>query len=51
MLELVRKSAVIPRIPTKALFATGTMTAFVWLLAQDLIHPIVIYLLQLYLVF
>lgn len=51
MLESVRKSVAIPEIPTKALFSVGALGSFFWLLAHDLIHPLVIYLLQIYLTF
>jgi len=51
MLESVRKSVAIPQIPSKVLFSVGALGSFVWLVTQDLIHPIVIYALQLYLTF
>lgn len=51
MLESVRKSVAAPQIPAKVVFSAGTLGSFLWLLTQDLIHPIVIYLLQIYLVF
>lgn len=51
MLESVRKSVAIPWIPAKVLFSVGSLGSFAWLLAHDLIHPLAIYLLQLYLSF
>jgi hypothetical protein len=52
MLESVRKVVVaVPRIPARALLAVTTVGSFAWLLGQDLINPLVIYLLQLYLAF
>ena len=35
----------------KAVLSTGTIGSFAWLLAQDMINPFVVYLLQLYLAF
>lgn len=52
MLESVRNKTVpLPLVPAKLLFSVGSLGSFVWLLAHDLIHPLVIYLLQLYLTF
>ena len=52
MLESARNRVVaLPRIPTNALLSTGILASFGWLLYQNKIHPIVIYLLQLYLTF
>jgi len=51
MLESVRKSVAMPAVPAKALFSVGALGSFSWLLAHDLIHPLVIYLLQIYLTF
>lgn len=52
MLESARNRIVaLPRIPTQTLISAGVLTSFGWLLYQNKIHPIVIYLLQLYLTF
>jgi hypothetical protein len=51
MLESIRRSAAIPHIPVRTLLSVGTVMSFGWLLANDLIHPLVLYLLQLYLAF
>ena len=51
MLESIRRVVTVPEIPVKALLSVGTLISFVWLLGQDLIHPLAIYLLQLYLAF
>lgn len=52
MLESVRRREVaVPRVPTQVLLSAGTLASFVWLLLQDKIHPIVVYLLQIYLTF
>ena len=50
MLESVRKHAV-PYIPGKVLLSATTIASFGWLLAQDRIHPLVVWALQLYLSF
>lgn len=52
MLDSIRAaSAAVPRVPAGALFSVGTVASFGWLLANDLIHPVVIYLFELYLSF
>ena len=51
MLESVRKSIAMPAVPARTLFSVGALGSFGWLLAHDLIHPLVIYLLQIYLTF
>lgn len=53
MLESARKAIAIrvPGLPMKAAMSVGTIASFTWLLTQDLVHPFVIYLLQLYLAF
>lgn len=50
MLESVRKIAV-PYVPGKVLLSATTIASFAWLLAQDRIHPLVVWALQLYLSF
>lgn len=51
MLDSVRRTFAAPRISSKTVFAVGASASFVWLLAHDLVHPIVIYALELYLIF
>jgi hypothetical protein len=51
MLDSLRATLSIPRLPTRALLSAGTATAFGWLLANDQIHPVVTYLFELYLSF
>ena len=52
MLESIRRRVqTVPRVPAEALLSVGTLSSFVWLLLQNKIHPIVIYLLQVYLTF
>jgi hypothetical protein len=55
MIDLVRKHVAVPqvsgRVPGRVLLSVGTVASFGWLLAHDLIHPLVIYAFQLYLAF
>ncbi len=51
MLESIRKIAAFPRVPVLPLASIGVFVTFFWLLAQNDIHPFVIYLAQLYLTF
>ncbi|MGH9362829.1 MAG: hypothetical protein ACRD2T_13025 [Thermoanaerobaculia bacterium] len=53
MLQALRRhaAAAVPRVPARLLLSAGTLGSFVWLLAQDLIDPLVVYALQLYLSF
>jgi hypothetical protein len=51
MVESARKRIAIPQVPVKVLLSAGTLLSFAWLLSHDLIHPLVIYALQLYLAF
>ncbi len=52
MLESVRnRDVAVSKLPAQALFSAGTLLSFVWLLLQNKIHPIVVYLLQVYLTF
>lgn len=52
MLESVRRREVaVTRVPAQVLLSTATLASFVWLLLQNKIHPIVVYLLQIYLTF
>ncbi|HEX2224021.1 MAG TPA: hypothetical protein VHN15_07430 [Thermoanaerobaculia bacterium] len=51
MIDLARKHAAVPQIPVRVLLSLGTLASFGWLLANDQVHPLVIYALQLYLSF
>lgn len=52
MLESIRKNVVaLPKVPVQVLLSAGTIASFAWLLFQNKIHPLVIYLLQVYLTF
>lgn len=51
MLEAIRKAAVLPRVSTQAVIAAVTFAAFGWLLINDLVRPLAMLLLQLYLAF
>lgn len=52
MLESIRKSVIaLPRVPVQVLLSAGTIVSFAWLLTQNRIHPLVIYMLQVYLTF
>ncbi len=52
MLEFTRhRIAALPRVPAQVIFSAGTVASFGWMLFQDKIHPLAIYLLQVYLTF
>lgn len=52
MLESARnRDVAISGVPAQMLFAAATLSSFAWLLLQNKIHPIVVYLLQVYLTF
>jgi hypothetical protein len=51
MLDSVRKHIAVPQVPATTLFAVSTIASFLWLLSQDLVHPIVVYALEVYLSF
>jgi hypothetical protein len=51
MFDLVRKHVAIPHVPVRILLSVGTVAGFAGLLAHDMVHPLVIYALQLYLSF
>ncbi len=38
-------------LPVQVVLSAGTLLSFAWLLLQNKIHPIVVYLLQVYLTF
>lgn len=53
MLLSARKlvAVAVPRVAVKLSFSVASLAGFAWLLVQDRIHPVVVYLLQLYLAF
>lgn len=52
MLDSVRKhAAAIPHVPARAVWSIATLASFGWLLSQDMVHPLVIYVMQFYLTF
>ena len=51
MIESIRRSFAVPHIPTQHLLSAGTVVGFTWLLLQDAIHPLIVFLLQVYLTF
>jgi hypothetical protein len=46
-----RRVQELPQVPTQAVLSVGTLASFAWLLLHNKIHPVVIYLLQVYLTF
>lgn len=51
MLDSLRKTVAIPQVPVRYWAPAVSLTAFGSLLAHDVIHPVVVFLLQLYLAF
>lgn len=52
MLESARKYiGALPTVPAHVLLSAGTIASFGWLLLEDRVHPIFIYVLQIYLTF
>ena len=52
MLESARnRDVAISRVPAQGLLSAGILLSFAWLLLQGKVHPIVVYLLQVYLTF
>jgi len=51
MLGSLLKTLSVPHVPVRVVASAGVVSSFVWLLSQNLIHPLVIYLLELYLTF
>lgn len=52
MLESTRKNvAALPKVSVQMLLSVGTCASFFWLLLQDQVPPIVVYILQVYLTF
>ena len=51
MLQSIRRAVAFPQVPVQALAAVVSVLAFGWLLVNDLVQPIVILLLELFLTF
>lgn len=52
MLETTRRAvAIFPSFSIETLAAIGTISTFGWLLAHDLVRPIAVYLLEIFLTF
>ena len=51
MIESIRRALAFPRLPVQEIAAATTVLGFGWLLAHDLVQPIVIFMLELYLTF
>lgn len=51
MLDSLRKHVALPQVPALPTLSAVTLASFGMLLAYDLIHPIAVYLLKLYLMF
>lgn len=51
MLQSIRRAIALPQVPVQALAAVVSVLAFGWLLVNDLVQPIVIILLELFLTF
>lgn len=51
IMEFVRTRVVASEHAQQALLTATTVGSFSWFLLQDQIHPVVVYLLQLYLAF
>ena len=51
MFELVRKQALVSEAAIQLSLTVASVGSFFWLLLGDQIHPLVVYLLQVYLTF
>ena len=51
MHQTLRKYVAVPVLPVRQLVAAGTLMGFGWLLLQNQIPPLTVYLLELYLTF
>lgn len=49
MIQIAARQLAALRLPLDRLVGATTVTAFVWLLLNDRIHPVAVYLLELYL--
>jgi hypothetical protein len=51
MLETLRRTVALPKLRVDYVVSAATTLAFGWLLINDHVHPVAVYLLQLYLAF
>ena len=51
MIEAIRKSIALPRVPVDRVISVATIATFGWLLLNDQIHPLAVYILRFYLTF
>lgn len=51
MIRTLLQELVIPRFPVRVAASAGVVGSFVWLLAHDLVHPLAVYLLEIFLTF
>jgi hypothetical protein len=51
MIGTLLEKLAIPRLPVRVAASAGVIGSFVWLLAHDLLHPLVVYLLEIFLTF
>lgn len=51
MLGTLLKHLSIPHVPVRIAASAGVVGSFTWLLGHDLVHPLVVFLLELYLTF
>lgn len=51
MLATLRKHLTLVHLPVRPMASAGVVASFGWLLAHDLVHPLVVFLLELYLTF
>ena len=51
MLETIRRTVALPKLRVDYVATAVTTLAFGWLLINDHVHPVAVYLLQLYLAF
>jgi hypothetical protein len=49
MLQVAARQLASLRLPVDRIVGLATVSAFFWLLAQDRIHPVAVFLLELYL--
>ncbi len=51
MIATLLQKLALPRVPVRTAASAGVVGSFVWLLAHDLVHPLVVYLLEIFLTF
>ncbi len=51
MLEMVRRAAEVPAISRQWVWASVSIGSFLWLLAQDAVHPLIVFGLEIFLSF